>query len=139
MKTILVVDRLPHCRKHITTLCKTLGYQVIEADNGLEARSQIQKYSPDLVITDIVFPLMNGYELCTWVKQHPLYKKIPIIICSQRGSEFDQYWGYKKGADAYIVKPLIEQDFLTTVQQFFLEQHSSSSFSSKKQSIAVCA
>lgn len=105
MRAVLVVDDSAVIRLVIAEHLERLGFQVIEAMDGLEAIEQIQTHLPDLVITDIVMPRMNGYELCRWIKNDPRTKEIPVMICTTKGEAFDRYWGLKQGADAYIAKP----------------------------------
>lgn len=74
-----------------------------------------QKHLPDLVITDVVMPRMNGYELCRWIKSDPRSQAIPVMICSIKGEDFDRYWGMKQGADAYMTKPCPPSEMLSAV------------------------
>lgn len=91
--------------------------QVAAAVNGLQAKEYIQANALDLVITDLIMPEMNGYELCRWIKNEPTTQKIPVLICSTKSEEFDRYWGMKQGADAYITKPFHPPELLKTVRQ----------------------
>jgi twitching motility two-component system response regulator PilH len=93
------------------------GLVVVEAVNGAEAKEKIQTKAPDLVITDLIMPQMNGYELCRWIKTEPTTQGIPVLMCSTKSEEFDRYWGMKQGADAYITKPFHPKDLLTAVKQ----------------------
>ena len=118
MKTILIVDDSQTLRKMLAELLMSHGMQVLEATNGKEAKQQIQSASPDLVITDLIMPEMNGYELCRWLKNETgLKKRVPILICSTKSEEFDRYWGMKQGADAYITKPFQPPELLQTVKK----------------------
>lgn len=117
MSTVLVVDDSQTVRQMLLELLQKGGLTVIEAANGLEAKAKIQSKAPDLVITDLVMPEMNGYELCRWIKNDPSAQKIPILICSTKDQEFDRYWGMKQGADAYITKPFQPGEMLKTVKQ----------------------
>ncbi|QYO67566.1 PleD family two-component system response regulator [Leptolyngbya sp. 7M] len=117
MSTVLVVDDSQTVRQMLSELLKQGGLTVVEAANGLEAKVKIQTKAPDLVITDLVMPEMNGYELCRWIKNDPVAQNIPILICSTKDQEFDRYWGMKQGADAYITKPFQPGEMLKTVKQ----------------------
>lgn len=117
MSTVLVVDDSQTVRQMLSELLQKGGLTVIEAANGIEAKEKIQTKAPDLVITDVVMPGMNGYELCRWIKNDPAAHKIPILICSTKDQEFDRYWGMKQGADAYITKPFQPTEMLRTVKQ----------------------
>lgn len=122
MNTILIVDQSLIFRQIISDLLSNLGCKIIAASNGMEAQSIIKRQPPDLVITDVVLPWINGYELCVWLKQDPQCQKIPVVICSHKNSDFDRYWGFKKGANAYIAKPFKPQELIKTAQQLLSRQ-----------------
>lgn len=117
MTTVLIVDDSSTLREMISGLLLKAGMTVVEAKDGVEAQTMIEGHPPDLVVLDIVMPNMNGYELCRWMKSTEETSKIPVIICSSKGEEFDRYWGMKQGADAYIAKPFRPSDMLDTVKQ----------------------
>ncbi|NJO40864.1 MAG: response regulator [Cyanobacteria bacterium CRU_2_1] len=117
MSTVLIVDDSQTLRHMLTELLQTSGIKVVEATNGVEAKEKIQAKAPDLVITDLIMPQMNGYELCRWIKNDPTTQNIPVLICSTKSEEFDRYWGMKQGADAYITKPFHPVEMLKTVKQ----------------------
>jgi twitching motility two-component system response regulator PilH len=117
MSTILIVDDSQTLRQMITEILQSSGLVVIEAINGVEAKEKIQAKAPDLVITDLIMPLMNGYELCRWIKTQPTTQNLPVLMCSTKSEEFDRYWGMKQGADAYMTKPFHPKDLVSAVQQ----------------------
>ncbi|HIK56827.1 MAG TPA: response regulator [Synechococcales cyanobacterium M55_K2018_004] len=117
MTTVLIVDDSQTLRHMLSELLQNSGLKVIEATNGAEAKAKIQAKIPDLVITDLIMPEMNGYELCRWIKSQPTTQNLPVLICSTKSEEFDRYWGMKQGADAYITKPFHPPDLLNTVKQ----------------------
>ena len=71
MSTILIVDDSATVREMVSGILKKGGLNVIEAIKGTEAQDKIQAQVTDLVVTDIVMPEMNGYELCRWIKNNP--------------------------------------------------------------------
>ncbi len=117
MNKVLIVDDSQTLRHMLSDLLQENGMQVAAATNGLEAKAYIQANVLDLVITDLIMPEMNGYELCRWIKNEPTTQKIPVLICSTKSEEFDRYWGMKQGADAYITKPFHPPELLKTVRQ----------------------
>ncbi|NJR38200.1 MAG: response regulator [Leptolyngbyaceae cyanobacterium CSU_1_4] len=117
MSTVLIVDDSHTLRQMIAEILQSNGLVVIEAINGVEAKGKIQSEAPDLVITDLIMPLMNGYELCRWIKTDPHTQNIPVLMCSTKSEEFDRYWGMKQGADAYMTKPFHPQDLVKAVKQ----------------------
>ncbi|BAS56782.1 MULTISPECIES: response regulator [Leptolyngbya] len=115
MSWVLVVDDSAVVRELISTELRHQGFDVAVANDGVDAISVIQKHPPDLVITDVVMPRMNGYELCRWIKSDPRSQNIPVMICSIKGEDFDRYWGMKQGADAYMIKPCPPAEMLSAI------------------------
>jgi twitching motility two-component system response regulator PilH len=117
MSTVLVVEDSVTQREMIEDLLIGSGLKVKIAGDGVEALEQMQGNCPDIVVMDIVMPRMNGYELCRRIKTDPKTERIPVVMCSSKGEEFDRYWGMKQGADAYISKPFQPQELVGTVKQ----------------------
>lgn len=91
-------------------------YKVMTADHGREAVSKMQKNPPDLVISDVMMPLMNGIELCQYIKQNDTLSYIPVILLSAKSSITDRIDGLGSGADAYITKPFNIAELMQTVE-----------------------
>ena len=117
MVTILIVDDSNSLRQAFSSILNSLNMKVLLATNGSHAIELLEQHTPDLVITDIIMPEMNGYELCRWLKNNPATQKIPVLMCSTKSEEFDRYWGMKQGADAYITKPFHSAELIATVQK----------------------
>jgi twitching motility two-component system response regulator PilH len=120
MITILLVDDSPTVRIMVSELLRSKGLTVIEAGDGIEAMEKMQIQCPDLVITDIVMPRMNGYELCRWIKTQFQDKYIPVIMCTSKDQQFDHYWGIKQGADAYVTKPFEPIDLIRAIKKLLV-------------------
>ena len=116
MVTILIVDDSNSLRQAFSSILNSLNMKVLLATNGSHAIELLEQHTPDLVITDIIMPEMNGYELCRWLKNNPATQKIPVLMCSTKSEEFDHYWGIKQGADAYLTKPFQSAELIATVQ-----------------------
>ncbi|MFA6275557.1 MAG: response regulator [Pedobacter sp.] len=80
-------------------------YNVYEAENGNDAITFLKNNTPDIIISDVMMPDMDGLELCKYVKTAPATSNIPFIMLSAKGSEENKTEGYETGADAYIPKP----------------------------------
>ena len=80
-------------------------YRVLEAENGVEALERVEETPPDLVVTDIMMPEMDGLELCRRLKTGELTSHIPVIMLTSRGSVENQLEGFETGADDYVPKP----------------------------------
>lgn len=116
MNTALVVE---DSITDITILVNCLqqgGINVLTATNAEEARSKIGTYKPDVIILDVVLPDRSGFEICRDLKGEAQTQNIPIIICSTKGGEMDKFWGMKQGADAYLVKPIDQEELVRTVR-----------------------
>lgn len=116
MTTVLVVEDLDSARALISSYLRKRGYNVIEANNGKEALHKSLDRKPDLIITDVVMPEMNGFELCRFLKKNPNTKNLPIVICTSKNQEIDRLWGIKQGAKAYITKPFTEEEIIEAVE-----------------------
>ncbi len=108
---ILIVEDNDDLRLYIRT-CLNDQYCIIEANNGLEGREKALEEIPDLIITDIMMPDLDGYELSSQLKNNEKTSHIPIIMLTALSSEDERIKGYEKGADEYISKP-----FTTSVLQ----------------------
>ncbi len=103
--TILVVDDDPGTRLSISDYLELSGYSVIVADDGQEALAKVEEYHPDLMVTDIVMPRMNGYELVRQVRQKSEFRLLPVILLTARTKTQERILGYQSGCDLYLPKP----------------------------------
>jgi YesN/AraC family two-component response regulator len=102
--TLLVVENDSDIRYYIVSLLiKTCN--IIEASNGVEALEKAIRYLPDLIISDLMMPKMDGMEMCSRLKNDLRTSHIPIIMITARTSALDIREGYEKGVDDYITKP----------------------------------
>uniref|UniRef100_B8HNR4 Response regulator receiver protein n=1 Tax=Cyanothece sp. (strain PCC 7425 / ATCC 29141) TaxID=395961 RepID=B8HNR4_CYAP4 len=118
MNTILVVDDLMTDAQIASGCLKEAGYSVIIAGSEQEAMKHISQRQPDLIVLDVVLPDRSGFEVCRDLKENLVTQKIPIILCSSKGSKMDIYWGMQQGADAYLPKPVVPSQLIETVQKF---------------------
>lgn len=81
------------------------GYEICIAENGIKALDLLNKEYPDLVITDITMPEMNGFTLCQEIRKNSTFKDLPILILTGKDLIEDKYLGFTKGADDYLTKP----------------------------------
>jgi two-component system chemotaxis response regulator CheY len=117
-KKILVVEDSPMTRSLIVSALEEVGdYSIIEAANGFEALRKLPEVSPDLVITDINMPDINGLEVVRFVKQSENFKHIPVIIVTTEGRDVDKERGLRLGADKYLVKPFQPAQLQQFVQE----------------------
>ncbi|NET60109.1 MAG: response regulator [Symploca sp. SIO2E6] len=115
MTTILLVEDSPTQTQMITDCLQQAGLSVISVISSEEAHNKLKLQKPDLVIVDVILPGQSGFELCREIKTNSSTEKIPVAICSTKGTDADKLWGQMLGADAYLAKPINEQELLTTV------------------------
>lgn len=80
------------------------GFEVETAENGAEGYHKVFETAPDLILSDIVMPSLNGYQLCRLLKNNPVTKNIPIILLTILDKKIDKFWGNKSGADKFLSK-----------------------------------
>jgi two-component system chemotaxis response regulator CheY len=119
MKTkVLVVEDNNAMRNLIATaLDQHLDVDVYEAENGFAALKQLPENDFQLILTDINMPDINGLELISFLRQHPTYKDVPILIITTEAGDEDRRRGLSIGANGYLVKPFTEGDLVNLVQQ----------------------
>ncbi|WP_257669642.1 two-component regulator propeller domain-containing protein [Parapedobacter tibetensis] len=120
-KTILLVEDEPGIRYLLRDILKD-QYVLYEAGDGLEAVAFIKKQAPDLIISDVMMPGMDGLTLCNKVKNTPATCHIPFIILSAKGAMEQRTEGYEVGADAYIAKPFHSSHLRIRVKNLFEQQ-----------------
>ncbi|MGL4208817.1 MAG: response regulator [Candidatus Adiutrix sp.] len=104
-KSVLVVDDYTAVRKTIKELVQSLGMVPIEAEHGLKAHEILKSSPVDLVITDLVMPEMDGFELTEAIKSDPALRKIPVVIISTHADLKYIFRALRLGADDYLTKP----------------------------------
>ncbi|NJL89176.1 MAG: response regulator transcription factor [Coleofasciculaceae cyanobacterium SM2_1_6] len=102
---ILVADDDPGVQVAVCDYLEMAGYQAIAVDNGRSAMNLLEKYHPQLLITDINMPQMDGYQLVREVRTRPEYRLLPVVFLTERGSTVERIRGYQMGCDAYLPKP----------------------------------
>ena len=103
---ILLVDDEPDILEIVGYNLSNEGYQVITAENGLEAVKKAKKELPHLIILDVMMPEMDGIEACEIIRKNPDLKDTLITFLTARGEDYSQVAGFDAGADDYITKPI---------------------------------
>lgn len=112
-KTILIVDDDPRYQRLVEINLVTAEYAVAKASNGQEAVEQAAGIKPDLILLDVMMPVMNGFAATERIRE---FSNVPIIILTAKGEERDRVRGLNSGADDYIVKPFSAQELLARVR-----------------------
>ncbi len=110
---VLVADDEQLIREVIREYCTNEGYEVDEAENGSAAIDLVQKNDYDVIILDIMMPVLDGFSACKEIKK---IKNIPIIMLSARGEEFDKLMGFELGIDDYQTKPFSPKELLARIK-----------------------
>jgi len=116
-KTILIVDDSKAIRQSISFVLEQNEYQVIEAEDGLDALEKLEGESADLIITDINMPNMNGIELIGEVRAQDGYKFVPILVLTTESQTSVMDQGKAAGATGWIVKPFSTDKLLAAVRK----------------------
>jgi CheY-like chemotaxis protein len=114
--TVLLVDDSDLIHRHTRPILQAEGYEVVEAWDGEEALALCAKRLPDLILTDVEMPKLDGWELCRRIKQDPKTEHVPVVICSSLGAAADLERGFDLGADEYLVKPVVPEELVGRLQ-----------------------
>jgi len=105
MKKILIVDDAVTVRMYHRQLMEAVGFEVEEAENGIEALEKGLSREFDLFLVDVNMPKMDGYRLVEEIRRSPQLQAVPVIMVSTEQEEQDKEKAYRAGANFYIVKP----------------------------------
>jgi two-component system, OmpR family, phosphate regulon response regulator PhoB len=111
--TVLVVDDEPIVREVVVRYLKREGYHTLEAGDGERARELVERFSPNLVVLDVMLPGTDGLTLCRWIRER---SDLPVIMLTARGEEADRVVGLELGADDYVTKPFSPRELATRVR-----------------------
>jgi len=110
---ILLVDDEERILNFLKTKLKLLSYEVILANNGIEALQQVQEQGPDLVVLDVIMPKKDGFET---LKELRSFSSVPVIMLSARGDDSDRIKGLGLGADDYLTKPFNPDELVARIE-----------------------
>ena len=116
MKRILLVEDDAALRGNLTDYLEEVGYFVLEASSGLEGLEIFDRQSPDLIISDVKMPEMDGLEFCRRLRSSRQGQLVPFIFLSGQNELEDRLQGHKMGADDYIIKPFQCQELVAKIE-----------------------
>jgi len=119
---ILIVEDSPTQAERLRRLIQSKAYRVRVAPNGQQALAMIREHKPNLVLSDIIMPEMNGYELCRAIKADPTLREIPVILVTALNDSKDIIRGIESGADNFIRKPYSEDYLLSRIGHMLVNQ-----------------
>ena len=116
MATVLVVDDDRDIRELVAMKLKLDGIDVLEAPNGLAALEVLRANEVDLVILDLMMPVMDGVETCRAIRANDSWKSLPVIMLTARAQSDDVEHGFDIGATDYVIKPFSPRELLSRVR-----------------------
>jgi two-component system sensor histidine kinase/response regulator len=114
--TILVVDDEPALRLGLAAKIKRQGYKVVTASNGVEGIQSARDFLPDLILSDVMMPPPNGFEMRRLMGKDPQLASIPFIFLTARNGVGDRINGIRDGADDYITKPFVTDELFARIE-----------------------
>ena len=120
--TVLIVDDNADIRTYLRSILQG-QYQLLEAEDGKRGLELAREHVPDLIVSDVMMPVMNGLEFCQQVKKDIVSSHIPVILLTARALEKHQIEGYESGADAYITKPFSPELLLARIDNLLQSRH----------------
>ena len=113
---VLAVDDSPTIRKLVSLTLEREGFEVITACDGLEAVQLLSDHMPDIILSDVNMPRLDGYKLCRFVKKCDRTKHIPVIMLSGKDGVFDKLRGKMFGCGDYVTKPFESSELIEKVR-----------------------
>ena len=120
--TVLIVDDNADIRTYLRSILQG-QYRLLEAEDGKRGLELAREQVPDLIVSDVMMPVMNGLEFCQQVKKDDISSHIPVILLTARALEKHQIEGYESGADAYITKPFSPELLLARIDNLLHSRH----------------
>ena len=120
-KRILIVEDEMPIRVMMNQFFSAQGYESALVSDAEQALEFLKKETPDLVITDVMFPGMDGWELCKAIKGNPRTKSVPVIVLTGKATALE-VMAYESGADSYLSKPFSNDELIRIVQGFLYKK-----------------
>lgn len=117
MGKVLVVDDEVYILHILDFSLGAEGFEVITANNGELAIEKAKQEKPDLIVLDIMMPVVDGYETCRRLKRDPATKTIPVVLLTAKGRDVDKRLGFEVGAVDYIIKPFSPNRLIERIQE----------------------
>ena len=114
--TILIVDDDPHLLNAVEYILESTNFNVLKTNSAKEALKLLNKHAVHLILTDIVMPEMNGYQLFKRVNQNPEWVNIPFLFLSARSLDSDIQFGKELGVDDYLTKPFEYEELVARME-----------------------
>ena len=115
MARILIVEDEANIVKLISIRLERLGHSINSANNGVAALDIAREITPDLILLDVMIPVLNGFQVLQRLKANPVTAAIPVLMLTARGHESDIVAGLEGGADDYLIKPFSFPELIARV------------------------
>jgi two-component system cell cycle response regulator len=116
-KKILLIDDSKTQLYSLKIILSKAGFDIITADNAINGIEMVYQNMPDLVISDIVMPSINGYQLCRLLKNDPATRNIPIVLLTILDGKIDKFWGLKAGAEKFLNKESEPENLIEEIKE----------------------
>src|SRR5438046_1848475 len=123
-KKILLADDSITIQKVVELTFSDGDYEVSAVNNGAKAIQKLSELRPDIILSDIIMPEKNGYEVCEYVKSHPEFRNIPVVLLTGTFEPFDPDRADKAGCDAVVTKPFESQSLIHKVEELIDQSRS---------------
>lgn len=117
---LLIIDDEPNVLRAVASILRNEGFEVKTARNGKTALRQIAKSLPDLIVSDIGMPVMDGFELARRLRSAPHFSLIPIVFLTGKIETEDRVEGFRSGIDAYLTKPFNPDELIAVIRGILL-------------------
>lgn len=118
MKKILIADDDRNLTKLLKSFLTSVGYEIKVAHEGATTLKMISEYKPDLVVLDVMMPVIDGYSICKTLIEEPQYKPLPkIIVLTSRKEDIDKKISEFLGADEFISKPIMPGELAGKIRE----------------------
>jgi DNA-binding response OmpR family regulator len=117
MPTVLIVEDDPQIAQIIQIKLKNNGFDVVHAPDGGAGLAAVHQLHPDLVLLDVMMPVMDGHQVLRAIRSEPEFADLPVIMVTAKGQERDILHGFKDGATDYIAKPFSPAEVVARVQR----------------------
>ncbi len=128
---LLLVDDEPGLREAVKDYLQESGFNVQVASNAREGWELMQQNTPDLVISDVMMPQVDGYKFLKQLREDPRFKTMPVVFLTAKGMTSDRIQGYQAGVDAYLPKPF-DPDELVAIIENLLERRAATAQTSSE-------
>jgi len=115
MKKILIIEDEPEMRRNLQTILRLEQFEVFCAEHGRAGLALAQSELPDLILCDVMMPVMDGHQVLQALRDDPTTMNIPFVFLTAKGERADQRSGMNLGADDYLTKPVAREDLLAAV------------------------